>query len=57
MMFPLSVHFGHEAGLILGTLIGIGFGFTLEPACCTKAEALPSLPSLWIGITATLPPL
>lgn len=30
MMFPLSQGFGHEASLVLGTLIGIGFGFMLE---------------------------
>jgi rhodanese-related sulfurtransferase len=30
MMFPLAVDFGHQANLVLGTVIGVAFGFALE---------------------------
>ena len=40
MMFPLSVHFGHEASLVLGTVIGIAFGFTLEGSGFGQAPIL-----------------
>jgi len=40
MIFPLSVHFGHEASLVLGTVIGVGFGFVLERSGFGQAPVL-----------------
>lgn len=40
MTFPLFGHFGHSTGLLLGTLIGIGFGFVLERAGFGRARNL-----------------
>ena len=40
MILPLSQFFGHEASLALGTVIGVGFGFTLERAGFGQAPVL-----------------
>ncbi len=40
MTFPLFGHFGPSTGLLLGTLIGIGFGFVLERAGFGRARNL-----------------
>src|SRR6266545_6167434 len=40
MTFPLFGHFGPSTGLLIGTLIGIGFGFVLERAGFGRARNL-----------------
>jgi rhodanese-related sulfurtransferase len=40
MTFPLVGHFGPSTGLLIGTLMGIGFGFVLERAGFGRARNL-----------------
>ena len=40
MTFPLFGHFGPSTGLLIGTVIGIGFGFVLERAGFGRARNL-----------------